>query len=346
MAEDKSSKTEPATPKKLRDAKKKGQVPKSKDVVSTTILILIFTYFYFFWNHIQENLETLILLPQKVILLDFAKANSVLLDGIVQTTLLNILLPIALISLIGGIMGNILQFGLVFSWDPVKAKFEKISPASGFKKIFSIKQLKTTAVSALKIIAISVVFYFVLHEFMYEAVFDLNQCNIQCEQTLLGYFIRNMVVAILLIIILTTIIDYLVQRSAFLKDQMMSKYERKSEQKNTDGNPEIKSKRKQLQREINADDIKQKIKDSRILIYSAGITVVLHYEQGVTPLPLIASIGKAKMAGKMLEIARSEKVPIFESDTLAESLLENGTVDQYIPEETIEGVANAIRSSM
>lgn len=344
MSEDQNSKTEQATPKKLKDARKKGQVAKSKDVVSTVILILLFTYFAFFWDFIQASLETLVLFPQTVMLLDFHVALGNFTQAIYKLVIFNIIFPTALISLIGGVMGNIMQFGMVFSWDPVTPKLSKIDPVAGFKKIFSMKQLKTTGISILKIAAISIVLYFLLREFLSQAIFDLNSCDIHCEQTILGYFFIMLVKIILLIILITTILDFIVQKAAFLKEQKMTKHEVKRERSNMEGNPEIKSKRKQLQREINADDIKQKIKDSRILIYAPSITIVLHYEPDVTPLPLISSIGKARMANKMLEIARAEKIPTYESTDLAVKLLDKGTVDQYIPEETIEGVAIAIRS--
>lgn len=345
MPEDTNSKTEKATPKKLRDARKKGQVAKSKDIVSTMILLLLFTYFMFFWNSIQNNLETLLLFPSQVLLLDFSVAISNFLQVIYQSILINILLPIALISVIGGIMGNIIQFGLVFSWHPVKPSLNKINPVSGFKKIFSLKQLKTTAVSILKILAISIVLYFLLREFITQAVFDLNICSLDCELSVFNYFFTLFIKILLLIIFITTVLDFIIQKAEFQKEQRMTKHEVKREHSNMEGNPEIKAKRKQLFREISADDIIQKIKDSKIIIYGPAITVVLHYEAGKTPLPIIASFGKARMSKVMLDVARSEKVPTHESLELAMALLEKGSIDQYIPEETIEGVALALRDS-
>ncbi len=343
MSEDKSSKTEQATPKKLRDARKKGQVPKSKDAVSFTILVLLVLYFIFFWDVIEDNLKALTLLPKEVLLLDFNSAIYIIAKKAGSLALFSIILPISLLTVIGGIIGNLFQFGFIFSWDPVSPKLSKIDPIAGFKRIFSVKQLKTTFVSLLKIIAIGIILYFVFYEFLSQTIFDLSICGIECQKVVLGIFVKKMVISILFILLITTVIDIIIQKVEFQKEQKMSKDDIKRERKNMDGDPLIKSELRRLRREIAGDDIKQKIKDSRILIYCSGISVVLKYEPGVTPLPIITSIGKAKMADKMLNIAREEKILIHESFELAQLLVSKGSVDQYIPDESIKGVANALR---
>lgn len=343
MSEDKSSKTEQATPKKLRDARKKGQVPKSKDVVSFTILVLLILYFIFFWDSIEDDLKTLILLPKEVLLLDFDTATFILAKKIGSLALFGILLPISLLTIVGGILGNVFQVGFIFSWDPVSPKLSKLNPIAGFKRIFSIKQLKTTFISLLKIIAISIVFYFVFYEFLSQAIFDLSICGIECQKIILGIFVKKMIISILMILLITTVIDIIIQKTEFQKEQKMSKEDIKRERKNMDGDPMVKSELRRLRREVANDDVKQKIKDSRVLIYSSGVSIVLKYEAGVTPLPIITSIGKAKMADKMLEIARAEKISMHESFKLVQLILSKGSVDQYIPEESIEGVAFALR---
>ncbi len=86
------------------------------------------------------------------------------------------------------------------------------------------------------------------------------------------------------------------------------------------------------------------MKESRVLIYGAGLAISLQYNEGEHPLPIISSIGKARMADKMIEIARAEKVPMYESIDIALSIIKNkGQIDQYIPEESVNGVVKALK---
>jgi type III secretion protein U len=344
MSEDKSSKTEKATPKKLKDARKKGQVPKSKDVVSTVILFLVFIYFIFFWNGFQKNLEYLILSPRNFYgddtLLAIAGMSSILLNAV----LIKILLPFFAITIIGGIIGNLIQFGFLFSWDPVKPKIKKINPVAGFKRIFSLKQLKTTSISVLKVLAISWVLYFVIKLFLNDAIFALIQCNVDCQKNILEHFVKILVGAILFANVCLSIIDYIIQRSEFMKEQKMAKHEVKREHKDTEGDPETKQYRKQLQHEFINNDISQRIKESRVVFYGSGFAVSLNFDKEVSPLPVITSIGKAKMADKMVHIAQSEKIPLYESTETTLHIVATGKIDETIPEESIPNVILALQS--
>ena len=346
MSEDKSSKTENASPKKLRDARKKGQVAKSKDVVSTTILIFLFIYFVVAWQSIEDHLKILILSPKEFILLDIKSAIITLMDVIFNHVIISILLPLALITISGGVIGNLIQTGFLFATDPIVPKMNKISPVSGFKRIFSIKQLKTTGISILKVLSISVGLYFVMKLFMSDGLYYFNVCNIECQEKVVGYYMKILVEIVILITLFISIIDFIVQRASFLKDQKMSKDDQKREYKSMEGDPQIKGKRRQIQQEIANDDTNKKIKESRIIIYSSGLAISLLYNEGEHPLPIISSIGKARMADKMVEIARGEKVPVYESFDIALAIISNkGEIDQYIPNESIEGVVKALQET-
>ena len=346
MSEDKSSKTEKATPKKLRDARKKGQVAKSKDVVSTTILIFLFIYFLIAWNSIQEHLKVLLLSPSQLILLDLKVAIAAFVDIIYQEAIWGIIIPISILTVLGGIIGNLIQTGFLFSIDPILPKMNKISPVSGFKRIFSMKQLKTTGIGVLKVIAICFGIYFVVLLFLEKGTYYLSMCNVSCQQSIVEYYTKILVEIVLIITLFLSVIDFIVQRAEFLKEQKMSKDDQKREYKNMEGDPQIKSKRKQIQREVANDDTNKKVRDSRVIIYSSGVAIALQYNEGDDPLPIISSIGKAKMADKMIEIARAEKVPMYESLELVLTIIKNGgTIDQYIPDESVNGVVQALKKT-
>ena len=346
MSEDKGSKTEKATPKKLRDARKKGQVAKSKDVVSTTILIFLLIYFIIAWGFIQDHLKVLLLSPNQLILLDLNIAIAAFVDAIYQEAIWGIIVPVSILTILGGIIGNLIQTGFLFSVDPILPKMNKISPVSGFKRIFSMKQLKTTGIGVLKVIAICFGIYFIVLMFLEKGTYYLSMCNVSCQQNIIGFYTKVLIEIIFIITLFLSIIDYIVQRAEFLKEQKMSKDEQKREYKNMEGDPHIKSKRKQIQREISNDDTNKKVKDSRVIIYSSGLAIALQYNEGEDPLPIIKSIGKAKMADKMIEIARAEKVPMYESLELVLSIIKNnGAIDQYIPDESVNGVVLALKKT-
>ena len=125
----------------------------------------------------------------------------------------------------------------------------------------------------------------------------------------------------------------------------MTKEEVKREMKDMFGDPDVRGAREGIRRELNEQDIASRIKTARIVIIDIGLAIALHYEQDVTPLPLVVAIGKAAMARKMVEIAQVENVAVVSDARLAADLLEEGKIDQYIPTSTIDRVAQAMRKT-
>jgi type III secretion protein U len=125
----------------------------------------------------------------------------------------------------------------------------------------------------------------------------------------------------------------------------MTKEETKRESKDMYGDPHIRGARHEVRRELAEKDIQQRIRTARIVILDMGMAVALHYEQGVTPLPVIVAIGKGAMARKMVEIALMENIALVSDPALAQELADNGKLDQYIPDNTISKVATAMRQA-
>ncbi|HPQ93984.1 MAG: EscU/YscU/HrcU family type III secretion system export apparatus switch protein [Thiothrix sp.] len=346
MSQDSSSeKTEEATPKKLRDARKKGQVASSKDVPSAFILAVGVVYFAVLGPWFLQKLLEIFLLAAQLYSFDFGEALSGIIRITLELAVMTLLLPFILITTLAAILSFIVQFGLVFSFDPVIPRMEKINPASGFKRIFSAKQLVTTLLSLVKTILIATVLFFVVRNGVYELMNEVNQCNILCLGQLSAELFGNMMMFILPLIITLAIIDYLFQRSQFMKEQRMTKEEVKREMKEMFGDPHVRGARNEMRRELSEQDIQSRIKTARLLLIDIGIAVALHYEQDVTPLPIIVAIGKSTMARKMVEIAQVERVPVLTDGRLVQDLLEEGKLDQYIPTSTIDRVAYAMRKT-
>lgn len=340
-----SEKTEDATPKKLRDARKRGQVARSKDIPSALILIAIILYFWMNWESMLEDLKELFTTIGVLSSYDFGVALDGSLKMIVDKILKGIVLPFSLIVTVAAILGNIGQFGFLLSFDSLKPDFAKINPAEGMKRIFSIKQLVDTLLSLFKTIIISIIMLYIVYVGIKLLLNDVKQCNVLCQQFINEDLISKLFLYIIPAILVMAVIDFIFQRQQFKKEQRMTKEELKREFKEMFGDPHVVGERRNMRRELAEQDIQKRIKTARLVIVDIGVAIALQFEQGVTPLPLIAAIGRGPMARRMLEIAQIENVPTIQNPKLAQLLLEEGKVDQYIPSSSIEGVAQAMRQN-
>ena len=345
MSGDSGEKTEDATPKKLQDAKKKGQVAKSQDLPAAVIMLTAALYFWVMGDWLIGKLIEMFTLITQLYTMDFKVALGASIKIMLQVGVATIMLPFVALLAIMAILGNIVQFGVLFSLDPVKPNMEKVNPAAGAKRIFAVKQLVNTGLSLVKTIVTGIALFFVIRWGMAELQHDLSQCNVECQFNIYKDLLSKLMMIILPIVIVIAIVDYLVQKAQFTKEQKMTKEEVKREMKEMFGDPHVRGARQGIRREIAENDIQSKIKTAKILLIDIGQAIALHYEQGVTPLPIIAAIGKEAMARKMVEIAQMEKVPIVSDARLVSDLIEHGKLDLYIPEITIDRVAQAMRNA-
>ncbi|CAA6801651.1 MAG: Type III secretion system protein [uncultured Thiotrichaceae bacterium] len=345
MAESSGEKSEEATPKKLRDAKKKGQVSSSKDIPPAFIMLVGALYFWLAGSWLLEKLVELFILIPSLQVLPFPQAVGATSDIMVKLVVGAILLPFITMLTVTALLSNILQFGFIFAFDPVMPKLEKISFTSGFKKIFSIKQLIDTVFSLVKTILIALALIYVIRSGISELIHDIKQCDVLCQVEIVSDLFMTLLMIVLPLMMVMAVLDLAFQKTQFAKDQKMTKEEVKREMKDMFGDPNIKGERSNIRREMNENDVRTRLKTARLVIVDIGIAIALHYEQGETPLPVVVAIGKAGMARKMVEIAQVEDVPVFTDRGLAEDLLEEGKIDQFIPATTIDRVANAMRKT-
>jgi type III secretion protein U len=345
MSESSSEKTEKATPQKLRDAKKKGQVPNSKDIPSALILLSLTIYLWVMGDWILAKMAELYIISYQLPTLPFNQALSAAIKLSVEIGLFAIVLPIVGIATIMGILGNIVQFGIIFSFDPLIPRLSKVNPGEGFKRIFSMKQVVNTLLSLIKTLAIGLALYIVMHVGFFQYMNEIKQCDIPCQKEITAELLKKLMMMILPLIIVLAALDLIFQKIQFEKDQRMTKEEIKREMKDAYGDPHVRGARQGMRRELTEQDIQARIKTARLVIIDIGLAIALYYEQDVTPLPVIVAIGKAGMARKMIEIAQIENVPIISDARLVADLIEEGKIDQYIPTSTLDRVAKAMRNN-
>ena len=343
MSGDKSSKTEEPTDKKLRDARKKGQVARSEEFVPLMMIILGVFYFWYSWDWFSSTLQNYMSsVANYGYNRDFKSALDTSLSLWLDVVIIKIMLPFTGLMLIAGIMGNLVQFGFLFSMDPIIPKPEKINPIAGFKRIFSMKQVIKTLLSILKIVTMSIIVIFIVRTAISEYMHDVGQCEIHCQFAVFTYMLKKMMLILIPILILMVMMDFIFQKIQYRKDQRMSKDEIKREYKSMEGDPEIKGERKSEQRRLLEEDVKEQIQQSRVVIAGMRKTVALMYEEGMA-LPVLLAIGRDRMSIKMIQIAKKEGVPVVSDPALVNLLEEEGVIDQFIPSSAIKRVARAMQ---
>jgi type III secretion protein U len=340
-----SEKTEMPTPKRLRDARKKGQVSKSTDVVSTALLIGLFAYIGGGWGSHVKNLTQLLVFPVQYLNSDFRTAFSQVLTGVFMRILLTIL-PALGITIIFAIAANCAQIGILFAPETIKPDLKKINPAEKLKNIFSKKNLFEFLKSTLKIIFLGILIYMVIKNLIRDLLL-LPFTKIKGTYEILGPIMRRFAYNIIFAYVVVAAIDFVFQKKDFMKKMMMSKDEVKREYKESEGDPQIKSKRKQIHREmVEQGGSAQKTKQSSVLVTNPEhIAIAIYYDaktKGMA-LPVVIAKGKGYVAEEMIAIAKKANIPIMRNVPLAHSLMDSAEIMQYIPTELIEPVAEVLR---
>ncbi len=337
-----SEKTEQPTAKKLRDARKKGQVANSKDVTSTALLIVIFAYFGMRREYILKTLIDLIVVPNNFFKEPFIAACNQM--GLACLAIgVKVILPLVLLVFLTGVIANVFQFGLLLSFESIKPNFSKLNPISKVKQIFSLKNLVEFLKSAAKILFLSTLLYFVIRNTLdplLKIPFTSLKDFINILPTILKTFAMNVVFAYVVVAFL----DFIFQRYNHKKQLMMTKDEVKREFKEMEGDPTIKGKRKQLHRELLQGSPAQKTKRASALIVNpTHYAIAIYYNELVTPLPIVLAKGIDYQAQLMKKIAYEFEIPVMENVPLAHALYDLADEGRYIPRELIEPVAKVIR---
>jgi type III secretion protein U len=337
-----SDKTEDPTPKRLRDARNKGQVAQSKDVASTATLIVVFAYVAATWREDIDRLRHLFDLIPRLYELEFGDALGILATA-VGGEALRMAVPPMLLAAVTGLLANYFQVGVLFSFQSMSPKLSNLNPAEGLKKIASKKNLLEFIKSTLKVSFLAYLLYAVLKGAM-TSLLSVPYGGLPAVLDALGAVMRIVATYTVLAYVAVASADFLLQRHMHRKGLMMSKDEVKQEYKEMEGDPHIKSKRKQLHREMLAGGALDKTRKSTVLVTNpTHLAIALRYEEGETPLPVVMAKGEGVLARRMVEQARAQGIPILQNVPLAHDLYERSDVDRYIPTELIEPVSEVLR---
>ncbi|GLS24678.1 type III secretion system export apparatus subunit SctU [Marinibactrum halimedae] len=338
-----SSKTEQPTPKKIRDAREKGQVAKSKEVVSLVLLLAIMGCFWLFSESMYLRVRALFELPQRYASLPLDQVIfPALMDALMAASV--ILAPILVTTFLFAIIANVAQTGGVFSGESIKPKLQNISFVNGFKKIFSPQNALEFVKSIIKIAVLSYMAWYVLKSDM-QVLMNIPECGAECALYISGSMLMKLILYCLGVFIFLAGADFGLERFMYFKKLMMSIDEVRREYKETEGSPEIKGRRKELHRELmNEEVVKKRVTQSDVLITNpTHFAVGIRYDQELSQLPFIMIKGEMKLAEKIKGIAKKADVPIVENIPLARALYAKLEIDEKITEEFVEPVADVIR---
>jgi len=340
MADD-AEKTEEPTSKKIEDARKEGNVPKSQDasgVITLFVAILaVLMLFPYMSSHVLELFKyyfSLVGTPlDKLFMIDIAIVT-------IREFLL-IIMPLAIAVAISGVIAALAQFGFLFTTKAIVPDFKKIDPIKGTKNLFSMKKLiegvKVTFKSFTTLGIGFVFFILYITELPTVALFGLNdQLSWLKDKAII------LALIMLFIIFIFAIIDIIIVRKQYFDGLKMSKQEVKDEMKNMEGDPLVKGKIRQIQMEASRKRMMAEVPNADVVITNpTHYAVALKYEESKSA-PIVVAKGMDNIAQQIKKIARENSVHIVQNPPLARSLYAEVEVDKPIPEELFAAVAEVL----
>jgi len=253
-----------------------------------------------------------------------------------------VLLPILFLALLCGLLINILQIGFLFTTKPLMPKLERISPIKGFKRIFSLKTLIELLKCLLKIIVMGLILY---NDFKTLLTQFPALTGAEIYTTFLGILRIAFRLALKMTLALAIIaaFDYLFQWWNYEKELRMTKQEVKDEYKLTEGDPQIKGRIKQKQRQMSAMRMMQQVPSADVVITNpTHYAVALSYKQGENEAPVVVAKGQDHLARKIKELAKEHHIELVENKALARSLYQFCDIGDEIPAEFYQAVADIL----
>ena len=342
-------KTEPATAKKLSDARDEGKVAKSQELNSAAMLIALFMLLRIFVSFLGEGFVGVFqwsykLIPEVVQSersgMTVRGVSTIINQSLVE--MLKLMAPFLIGGFVVAIVISIVQVGWKVSTKPMEPKLDKFNPINGFKRIFSKDSLFNLFKSILKIALIFYVAYTCIKE-QQKNLFILYEIPLKQAISLIGNIIIDTGLRISLVYLVVGIADYAYQKFRFKEDMKMTKQEVKEEYKNTEGDPKIKGQQRQRMREASQRRMMQDVPKADVVITNpTHISVAIRYDSEQESAPTVLAKGEDYLAMKIREAAKENNVPIMENKPLARAIYATVDIGEQIPPELYQAVAEIL----
>lgn len=341
---DEAEKTEPATPKKKEDARRKGQVAQSRDVSTAFLLIAGVLALS---SPLGAGLAgTIVGLTQQVwsgMLIrpgSLADYHAVFLQ--LAIAILLALAPFALIFMVVGMLSNVVQIGWMVSPEALQPKFEKLNPLSGLKRMVSLDRLYELAKSILRLIVVVAVLIWLLKPALPDVLTHIG-APAAAIGVLGGDLLERSIWTILGIFAVFAVVDYVWQRYQHEKRLRMTKQEVRDEAKQREGDPKVKSRIRQIQREVAQRRMFEAIADADVVVVNpTHYAVALQYRPPEQSSPKVLAKGRNHVALRIRRRAEELGIAIVENPPVAQLLYRTAKIDREIPEDLYQAVAEVL----
>jgi flagellar biosynthetic protein FlhB len=344
MAQDSfQERTEKATPKRKQEARRKGNVPRSNEVNSATILIISGLFFLILGKFMfKELMAVMKVLLSNISSMDLSSdklPHMVKQGGLTFAVLAG---PFMMTVFVAGIASNIIQAGLTFSAHSLEPKLEKINPVEGFKRMFAMRSLVELVKNLIKMGIIGFVGYRTLKGEFSGFIQLLNQ-DVSQIVAFVGVVTLKLVLRVGVVFAILAVLDFLYQRYEYEKNLKMTKQEIKEEHKQMEGDPLIKSRIRAIQRERARHRMLQDVPKADVVVTNpTHYAVALKYDPEKASAPVVVAKGIRKIALKIKEIAQKHNVPVVERPLVARMLYKSAEIGHEIPVELYQVVAEIL----
>jgi flagellar biosynthetic protein FlhB len=336
--------TEKATPKRRRDARKKGQVAQSRELPSVMILMTALGFFYFAGSWIFGSFL-------QVIGGVYGHLDTLRLDAVSEVNafsveifkkVLLILIPFFVPILIAGMAGNIGQIGFEIHGEPMRPKLTRLNPIAGLKKLVSLRSMVELVKSVIKILFIGgIAFGIVKNEIT--AMPALMQQEVVEILLFIGRVAFKIFFFVCLALIVLAFFDYVYQRWQYEQSLKMTKQEVKDERKQIEGDPKVKGRIRRVQLELARRRMMEAVPEADVVITNpVHLALALKFDAAKMIAPTIVAKGSGYVAERIKEIARIHQVPIIENKPLAQALHKMVEIGEFIPVELYRAVAEVL----
>lgn len=345
MTQQDFDKTEQATPHKLREGRKKGQVAKSVDLAHIIVLVSFFLAMLALWPTMSRSGRALVeAIVRGGMDIEMTIPSISAFASDVAWSSIGLVLPLLIVLIIAAIVGHALQTKFMISMHPIKPDFNRLNPAQGFKKLFNRKTLFDLGKTVLRLLLLAAL----IGIGGPRLVTWLNGGATLGLQNVDDWVVALVVQVMLLVVLAMTpvvLIDWIFSKRYFAHQMKMSRREVKDELKRHEGSPEIRSKRRELQRELRKKITSLRaVKDADVIITNpVHVAVALRYVRFQMVAPVVVAVGEGELASTVRRIGRQWGKPILRRPALARKLAKHGTTGQPIPAATYEQVAEVYR---
>ncbi|MBR1639740.1 MAG: flagellar biosynthesis protein FlhB [Treponema sp.] len=342
MAAEDEGRTEEPSEYKLEKARKEGRVAKSQEVSGALILLFGVITIIAMSKFLLEQLTQIMTFYFSRCTREDVNNPSFMMAFL--NFFLKCVVPVGIVSFVAAILGNIIQTrGFIFSLKPIEPKFSKIVPKIGEylkKTVFSTKGLFNVAKSLGKVALIIIVAYVFIRKDIFVLVEIIKNGDISGALVKIAKMAAQILLTVAVLFLVISIPDYFVQRHDFMEEMKMTKQEQKEEYKEMEGDPEVKSRLQQMQRQMLQQNIPKAVAESDVVIANpTHFAVALKFDTEAADAPMVNAKGEDNMAFTIRRIAEENNIPVVENRPVARDLYTNLEVGDIIPDNYIRAVA-------